>query len=131
MWEEGFRQLCRYVETHGKARIPPRATFEGFKLGIWVANQRTRRSRLNGDQQQRLESLPGWSWDPLGDQWEETFSQLLRYVEKHGDARVPRTYTVDGIRLGDWVVTQRQSYAKGRLDPDRERRLQDLTGWIW
>jgi hypothetical protein len=55
----------------------------------------------------------------------------LDYVKRHGDARVPQSYTVDGYRLGAWVSHQRQSHKKGTLDPDRERRLQDLPGWIW
>ena len=41
------------------------------------------------------------------------------------------TYTVDGCKLGGWVVTQRQSYVEGTLDTDRRRRLQELPGWTW
>ena len=59
------------------------------------------------------------------------FGQLLDYVERHGDARVPKSYTVDGYKLGHWVTTQRSFRAKGVLEADRERRLQDLSGWTW
>ena len=48
------------------------------------------------------------------------FSRLLDYVERHGDARVPQSYTVDGYRLGAWVSQQRINYAEGSLDADRE-----------
>ena len=37
------------------------------------------------------------------DQWEEGFSRLRHYVKRNGDARVPRSYTVDGYKLGHWV----------------------------
>jgi hypothetical protein len=57
--------------------------------------------------------------------------RLVEYVERHGDARRLASYTVDGYPLGAWVGTQRSFYAKGRLGPDRERRLQDLPGWAW
>jgi hypothetical protein len=40
-------------------------------------------------------------------------------------------YTVDGYRLGQWVITQRHLHAEGTLDADREQRLQDLDGWTW
>jgi len=63
--------------------------------------------------------------------WEEGYRRLVAYVERHGDARVPKSYTVDGYQLGAWAGTQRRSYAKGTLDTDRERRLQDLPGWTW
>jgi hypothetical protein len=42
----------------------------------------------------------GWTWDPYADRWEEGFSRLSHYIERHGDARVPVSYTVDGYRLG-------------------------------
>ncbi len=41
------------------------------------------------------------------DQWEEGFSRLLDYVERHGDARVPHAYVVDDYQLGMWVDKQR------------------------
>ena len=44
---------------------------------------------------------------PRRRQWEEGFRRLLDYVERHGDARVPQSYTVDGYQLGAWVSTQR------------------------
>ena len=86
---------------------------------------------LDADRQRRLEELPGWTWDPIADQWEEGFSRLLHYVERHGDARVPQSYTVDGYRLGQWVNAQRGKHAKGTLDADRQRRLEELPGWTW
>ncbi|WP_156744346.1 helicase associated domain-containing protein [Mycobacterium sp. 1164985.4] len=33
--------------------------------------------------------------------------------------------------LGAWVGTQRAWHANGKLDPDRQRRLQELPGWTW
>ena len=71
------------------------------------------------------------AWDPFADQWEEGFSQLLHYVERNGDARVPHSHTVDGFKLGYWVLGQRQKYAKGTLSADRQRRLRRLSGWTW
>ena len=57
--------------------------------------------------------------------------QLLRYVECHGDARVPSGHIVDGYRLGAWVGKQRVQRHKGTLDADREHRLHELPGWTW
>jgi superfamily II DNA or RNA helicase len=130
-WEEGFRQLQAYVEVHGYARVPRSHTVDDFKLGLWVTNQRTKRGILDADRKRRLEALPGWTWDPHAEKWEEGFRQLRAYVEVYGDAGVPRPHTVDGYRLGSWVMIQRGSYSKGTLDADRQRRLQELPGWVW
>jgi Helicase associated domain len=133
-WEEGFQRLLEYVERHGDARVPVSYTVDHYPLGRWVSKQRVTYARgtLDADRQRRLQQeVPGWTWDPFADQWEEGFSQLQRYVESNGDARVPRKYSIDGYQLGDWVTTQRQRHAKGTLDADRENRLQDLPGWTW
>ena len=130
-WEEGFSQLSHYVDHNGHARVPKSYTVDGYKLGQWVNQQRTfhAKGRLDADRERRLEELPGWTWKPIADKWEEGFSRLLEYVERHGDARVPGSYTVDGYRLGMWVIVQR--HRRSGLDADREHRLQELPGWTW
>ena len=63
--------------------------------------------------------------------WEEGFSRLLDYVKRNGDARVPRSCTIDGYKLGAWVKGQRRIFGKGLLDADRQHRLESLDGWTW
>jgi superfamily II DNA or RNA helicase len=132
-WEEGFSRLLEYVKHHGYARVPRSYTVDGYKLGFWVNRQRHNRAKgtLDCDRQRRLEALLGWTWTARADQWEEGFSRLLQYVEHHGDARVPVSYTVDGYPLGKWASHQRNFRAKGTLDRDRQRRLEALPGWTW
>jgi hypothetical protein len=84
---------------------------------------------IGANRQRRLEELPGWTWNPYADRWEEGFSRLLKYVEDHGNAGVPRSYTVDSYNLGQWIITQRYCHRKGTLDRDRKCRLQVFPGW--
>ncbi len=133
-WEERFRQLKKYVNLHGNARVPSvYATPDGYKLGSWVSGQRKSKNQLNQDCIERLESLPGWLWDVLSKQWEEGFRQLEQYATLHGSATsVPRGFvTHEGCKLGSWVKTQRQSRSKNRLSPERIERLEALPGWVW
>jgi superfamily II DNA or RNA helicase len=132
-WEEGFRRLVEYVARHGDACPPASGTVDSYRLGAWVRMQRISQSKgtLDADRQQRLQDLSGWTWDSRAAQWEEGFRRLQHYVERHGDARVADSYTVDRHQLGKWVGKQRTSHVKGTLEADRERRLQVLPGWIW
>ena len=86
-----------YVERHGDARVPPDYSIDGFELGRWVSKQRIFHSKgeLDVARQRQLQDLSGWTWDPHADQWEDGFSRLLHYVERHGDARVPVSYVAE------------------------------------
>ncbi len=130
-WEEGFGRLQDYVERHGDPRVPTSYTVDRYKLGQWVNNQRSKWKTLDSDRQRRLQNLPGWTLDTKAAQWEEGFRRLQDYVEGHGNALVPKSYTVDGYPLGEWVGTQRAYHKRGKLEPDRERRLKELPGWVW
>ena len=130
-WEEGFSHLKAVFRTRGSL---PSAygykTDDGYRLGQWVANQRSAKDTMDPDRRQRLEALPGWSWDVLSDQWEEGFSHLKQFSEREGHCRVPDGYkTDDGYPLGQWVKNQRRT--KDKMDPDRRQRLEALPGWVW
>ena len=83
-WEFWFGLLEQFVEQHGHARVPASYTVDGYQLGEWVNTQRNKHTKgtLDADRQRRLEGLPGWTWDPRADRWEEGFSRLLDYVER-------------------------------------------------
>jgi hypothetical protein len=56
-----------------------------------------------------LQAVPGWAWDIRDMQLERGFEALLNYIEDHGDALVPKSYSLGGFKLGSWVGEQRQS----------------------
>lgn len=133
-WEEGFAHLQKYVQENGDARILQTCSVDGYALGRWVSKQRAKRRQgaLENDRVERLERLPGWSWDPVAELWEEGYRRLAEFVERNGHSCVPNEYTVDGYDLGNWVNIQRGLHLRGgRLDPERVRRLQELPGWTW
>ena len=128
-WEEAFRQLQNFVASQRHSRVPRPER----PLSTWVQAQRGKflKGILDDERRQRLEALPGWTWDPFDDQWEAGFAHLVAYVEEHGNAWVPGPFTVAGYPLGAWAGTQRQQFANGKLDEERRRRLEALPGWTW
>jgi hypothetical protein len=76
--------------------------------------------------------LPGWTWHPRADAWEEGFEHLTDFARESGRACPTQTYVCsDGFRLGVWASTQRSSYAKGKLSLERQHRMEKLPGWTW
>ena len=89
------------------------------------------RGTLSSRHEQRLDEL-GFVWNALDDQWEQSFSSLVDFVETNGRARPSQAF-VDpaGLKLGSWVTLQRKLFYEGRLDSNRQSRLEALEGWVW
>ncbi len=135
-WEFWFGLLTRYADEHGKAATTVSTVVDGYRLGAWAINQRSRYARgdLPKQRAERLQALPGWEWNPLDAEWERMYALLERYVDREGDAWVTREHLEDGEQLGAWVRRQRDIYLGKRLGHLRDEqitRLQSLPRWAW
>lgn len=78
---------------------------------------------------ERLDEI-GFAWllvEP--NSWESVFDRLVEYKRVHGNCDVPQHYPKDK-RLGKWVNTQRTTFKRGKIQPDRKRQL-DSIGFVW
>jgi hypothetical protein len=130
-WEFMFGLFEAYVSEHGSTNVDRGYKHNsGAKLGIWVKDQRQRNDRLPASRRNRLNNIPGWTWNLLDDQWETNFVNLKLYCDENGSSRVPARYiSPDGSNLGYWVGTQRRS--KDILNEERKIKLESLPDWTW
>ena len=131
-WNEGFECLKKYIEKHGKTKVPNRFKYEYFNLGRWVGVQRIckKSNKLDVKRIKLLESLPDWSWDTLEDQWNEGFNNLKKYIEEHGNSKITAQLKYNDYLLGSWVSEQRKK-GKNKLPIDRIKKLESLPQWSW
>ncbi len=132
-WDESFDRLAAYMRKEGRIPTLLHREPDGSALGQWVGVQRKnfRRGVFDPDRASRLESLPGWTWDPFDDQWEEGHRNLLAFAERQGSAQVPVAHVEDGFPLGQWAAHQRTAHRRGKLDRVRTKRLEHVVGWRW
>jgi superfamily II DNA or RNA helicase len=130
-WNFWFGLLEAYAAKEGDCLVPAAyKTSDGLQLGSWVSTQRINKENLSLDRFVRLQSLKGWSWDPLTAAWEEAYTHLKTYCQEEGNCLVPANYkTKDGFQLGSWVSNQR--IRADSVTPDRRDQLESLKGWSW
>ena len=135
LWQQGFMRLRQFAKREGHLNVPGNyKTEDGFNLGQWVRNQRSKYSigKLSMKQQILLEKIPQWIWSINRATWVRNFKRLSEYVKREGNARVPVSYVEkDGFKLGQWVMSQREIYKHQRLFRERQRMLEQLLGWVW
>jgi superfamily II DNA or RNA helicase len=132
-WEQWFGMLEVFVEREGHALVPVDYSVGPWCLGHWVAAQRRlgRAGVLSTYRHERLDSVPGWSWTPAADEWDEGFDALQSFVQREGHASVPKRHVEAGVNLGTWVQHRRNEYHLGGIDPSRVALLDAVPGWVW
>ena len=131
-FEEAFALLGQFVDREGHASPPTGHTEDGFKLGAWVTRVRMqkREGRLVVDSQ-LFESLPGWTWDPLDENWVEYFKAVQRFHQRQGHPFPSDRHIEDDLGIGQWLANQRRAYKANRLPTHRIETLETLIGWDW
>lgn len=139
-FDTGLAALRSFAERHGHVRLARDARKYGQDLPGFCARHRAafHRGELAADRIAALESVPGWSWRPKEQAWEDGYAALVSYVELTGSALVPSDHEQDSYPLGQWVREQRDrgnrtgdAIGDGDLAPDRRARLEQLPGWSW
>lgn len=132
-WEFWYGLLERCAADNGTARVSVDCVVDGYKLGQWAGAQRALYARqgMTDERRERLERLPGWSWDLVSGRWEIWIGLMNQFISEHGHANVPYPYVVGEYNLRSWVAIQRLQYRKKRLSDDRVRELEALPGWSW
>ncbi|MBF0417975.1 MAG: helicase associated domain-containing protein, partial [Magnetococcales bacterium] len=128
-WAGELARFQRFVEQHGDARIPDPCPEEP-ELSAWAERMRQlrKKERLPPERQAALENL-GFIWDPTALLWNERFAALEAFFNVHGHFDPTRDPPADPD-LSSWIRGIRAAHEKGRLETERETRLEAL-GFVW
>jgi len=138
-WEDRLAEVAAFKAKNGHCDIPLKSS-ENRKLGAFVNTMRTQRNngKLSTDRIAKLNAL-GFVWassckvlvdgDGISAEWQARFDELLQYKQAHGDCDVPTRWP-ENPQLGRWLSQQRQNRKSGTLQPERQRRLDEI-GFDW
>ena len=144
-WNENYALVQNYYEHHGNLEIPVKfKTLNGYEydenginLGIWIQNQKQlyKKAKLSPEKINLLKKL-GMCFETRdnNNEWNKNYALVQNYYEHHGNLKIPvkfktlngYEYDENGISLGTWLATQRQSYKKAKLSPERINLLKKL-----
>ena len=128
-WDNYYNALKEYYEKHGNIDVPYLyKTENNLILGKWLYRQRF---ACKDVEREKLLNKLGMKWEVKKETWDEKEYALEEYYKKHGNIDVPVNYeTEEGIRLGIWLRTQRQTYkGKGtsKITQEQIQLLNDLN----
>ena len=131
-WNRKFESLSEIVRQNGSLTTAHKIGINQI-LRTWFSAQRTayKQGNLEDEKIALLESIDGWTWDPLQSAWDEGYLKLEEYVLRNGHARPPHGLIIDGFNVGSWVLNQRQRYSAGTISQDQAEQLMTLKGWVW
>ncbi|MGW4766142.1 Helicase associated domain protein [Streptomyces pseudogriseolus] len=132
-WEEGLAAARGWAEENGHLLAPTDATHQGYRVGIWLKNQRAAARKAQEVEQRRAEGLPAQSaagalpeerreqledidpsWCPAWPvEWQRAFHLARLHLEAgHPLPTSPGNVVHQGEDLGRWVRSQRLGWDK-------------------
>ena len=126
---DGFAELDRFILQFGHANVPDNYTIDDFNLGRWCARKRHeyKTGTITQGMIEQLSKLPGWSWNPEQDEWDQKISLLRVFAEKNLDANPPKGFTVDNIDLHKFAKHIRTRFDS--LSDVRKAQVSSLPYW--
>jgi superfamily II DNA or RNA helicase len=126
-FEQNIALVEIFIRREGHAQITEDHVEGGQYIGRWLSYLRKKRSQLPPAQVSRFEKL-GLSLAMPPDPFERNLQLLRKFVDREGDANVPKGHIEEGVRLGGWVNNLRGR--RELLSKEKITQL-ELCGFVW
>jgi superfamily II DNA or RNA helicase len=127
-WDETYGVIDSFVKNN---KMLPRELSNDLiekRLAKWIGRQRglNRTGTLSVSRIKKLQSIPGWSWDPLSDKFKEFLSGWSLFVAKKQSAPSTRSKDHEERRLANYAFKMIKAHKENRLAPNRFSELSTL-----
>lgn len=126
-WLDFYDRLKRFVEEQNRfPSMLSSASKEEKSLYMWCGTQRKPTSTLSQERRSKLESIEGWSWDPLETLWDENLKKAIEMHARNQDSGTVYIPSSEDKSLDEWLRRQRTLLKKNSLSPERLLKIQPL-----
>ncbi len=133
LWNTFYQAATEYYQENGNLDISAGyETKDGVKLGRIYRDIRKKyaEGKLPEERKNQLEEI-GMQWNSvLVRRWMKYYEQAKAYYEENGNLAVPYDYEAEGLKVGVWISSQRESYGIGRLS-EEQINLLNAIGMSW
>ncbi|WP_276347226.1 helicase associated domain-containing protein [Daejeonella sp. JGW-45] len=128
-WNDHYQELLGFYNRHGHFNVPGSEK----KLVSWMERQRLQKKKkfLSEERETRLNNIQ-FIWDFTAvkkKNWEGRYKELCEFKQIHGHSFVPVNYKKNKS-LGIWIALQRKLESKGKLPPEKIKKL-DKLNFVW
>ena len=131
-WQTHFNALLGFINEFGGKQTYIK-NYKGFSIDSWAQKQRQyfKKNILPQNKVDKLNTLPGWQWDPLEQSWNEGFNYLCEYYAEYEANAPSRNFKYKNFLLSKWISHQRGDYKGNKLSKERVTKLESLKYWSW
>ena len=156
-WPHRYHVVGAWLEKNSEYPKQNASDSEARRVARWINNQRVAHAKnlLTRDRTERLEKLPGWTWNIYHLAWEDHYEEakywffgppysqqkpcpcypaahrdVLNEAGESVDKRTPEE-KADETALARWLDNQRQLRERGTLSDERIALLEKLPNWKW
>jgi superfamily II DNA or RNA helicase len=134
-WYSNCGLVVEYTRKHGKLPSHHSKDDTVRKLGAWLSNNLVNRKDYRGPMRNKDVQA---TWDAFkdeyhyffelqGDKWQQTFSELEKYVESNGCLPPLQVKDKRGITLAHWLLNQRQRFKQKDSNTEQRQQFEQFT----
>ncbi len=134
-WNLMYIEAKKYYETNGNLLVPYNYRSNNLDLGKWLSllREKYKKNLLSLEKIQALNKIK-MIWRPDEYKWNLMYEEAKNYFNCHGDLLVEESFvTSQGIKLGIWIVKERQAYlgkTSEHLSEEQIFKLEQI-GMVW
>ena len=136
-FEQRVQEVDAFYKKYGEPPNKRGKRENEASLGSWIQNRRKEKKKgdLTPEKIQRIETVfkDWWSWDPIGDAFENSIQEVDAFYKKYGEPPNKRGKRENEASLAIWIVSRRTNKKKANLTPEKIQRIETVfkDWWSW